>query len=101
MEKDLEGFKPCTPCTRVCMESHGDFCQSNVEQLLGAPSFLKMITEKHLPSNSGFVVRILCALEPLFAFLHSSFVNPVLYDEALVWEMVTYAAVRELKLPDC
>ena len=59
MEKDLDGFKLCTPCTRTCVESPGAQCQSNVEQSLGAPSFLKMITEKHLSSNAGFVVRIL------------------------------------------
>ncbi|KAG0625023.1 hypothetical protein M758_2G021900 [Ceratodon purpureus] len=55
MEKDFDGCKSCTPCTRAYLESHGDLCQSNAEQSLGAPSFLKMITEKHLSSNGGFV----------------------------------------------
>lgn len=56
MEKDLDGFKSCSPCTRACLESHGYL--SNAEQSFGSPSFLKPITDEHLSSSAGFVVRI-------------------------------------------
>lgn len=61
MKTDLEGLRPCASFTETCVESHGAQCQLNEDQSVGAPSFLKMIRDKHLPNNAGFVVSILCS----------------------------------------
>lgn len=56
-EKD--GFKACKMCTRTCFETHGDQGRAEAEQVLGAPSFLKLIEDSHLPNSSDFIVSML------------------------------------------